>query len=446
MVNCVGIPFVRIDELSGAGGGAGEKATGSVPTGHVCLDYDGSFGWELVADEETRWEGIKRTISPNNNGTGKFAWPEPIRDAVVEVDGEMTALPTSSLSLSDLQRAQCTSGCIALGRLQAGWTRRAWLVSASGPRPDTSEAVGTGFAGGAGNEATPSEGGPREAENSDRVSENDPQEKKRGRSAVIRCAPSLTGTPEHVEHHLQVAQELLQALRDEDVRDVGDVGEGATKEQLDRLLTRLRVVHRVCFYCATAYACTEELLAECGPVHLRDALLSSPTSPESKEPCPATDGHQRQQEEQLDRKLRRLVDSLRVHLPPVSTDDWLVRHHARVIDESKVGCRHCTKLFRGADFVLKHLRLKHGDAVSSAERELAALNVLLAAPRSLLPPPMLPFVPSKRRAHPMQPSFLGHKRPYQQHQGDDTSMRRPLKRYIDLDAPQGIADADISYD
>lgn len=387
-------------------------------------------------------EEIRRIISLKD--TEKFAWPEPVREAVVEVDGVMKALPASSLSFSDLQRSQSTSGGIALGRLQAGWTRRVWLVSTSGPKSGIPEAVEAGFAV-AGDEATLSEERSREAENPDRVSENSPQDDNgRGLCVTIRCAPSLTGTPEHIEHDFSIAQELLQALQDDGVKDV--VVEGTLKERLDRLITRLRVLHHVCFYCATAYACTEELLAECGPVHMRDALLSNPRCPASKGTGLVADDHQRQQEhvDWLDRKLRRLVESLRVHLQPISMDDWLVQHHVRAIDDSKAGCRHCTKLFRSADFVLKHLRLKHGDAVSSAERKLAALNVLLAAPRSLLPPSMLPFVPF-RRARPLQPTSLGRKRSYQEDQGD-ASMRRPLKRYVDLDAPHGIADADISYD
>ena len=45
-------------------------------------------------------------------------------------------------------------------------------------------------------------------------------------------------------------------------------------------------------------------------------------------------------------------------------DEWVRRDSVNVVEEGKVvGCRHCAKLFRGEDFLLKHLNNKHQDVI-----------------------------------------------------------------------------------
>jgi hypothetical protein len=131
----------------------------------------------------------------------------------------------------------------------------------------------------------------------------------------------------------------------------------------------------------------------------------------------------------------------------------MMEKHVAKVDEGRHRCVHCSKLFKGPDFVVKHLRLKHEDVVKTATLETAMVNAFLAHPISSAIPTV---APARRKSDPMIDRPLRDR----EHRGRDSRSRphRPLppprdavqdprriRQYVDWDAP-AAGDMEISYD
>ena len=57
------------------------------------------------------------------------------------------------------------------------------------------------------------------------------------------------------------------------------------------------------------------------------------------------------------------------------------------VDEGKFKCDVCAKLFKGTDFVTKHMRTKHEDKIQQIENDVAFLNNYIQDPNHVLPTP-----------------------------------------------------------
>lgn len=136
----------------------------------------------------------------------------------------------------------------------------------------------------------------------------------------------------------------------------------------------------------------------------------------------------------------------------------MLEKHVAKVDEGRYRCVHCSKLFKGVDFVVKHLRLKHEDVTKAAILETAAINALFARP----PLCALLTVVVRRRS----PSQSTDRPPREQPRSDfrprdvPRPRRQPLpppppkdaphdprrmRQYVDWDAP-AKGDVEISYD
>ncbi|KAL6071930.1 splicing factor 1 isoform X1 [Balamuthia mandrillaris] len=135
------------------------------------------------------------------------------------------------------------------------------------------------------------------------------------------------------------------------------------KDRLDKNIAYLRKVHSFCYYCAEEFEDEEELTRQCGEKHLRGNRGTH-----------AADIAENDWVAQLDAKITSLLES-----PPdpdiytgkkvveEKTEEFLNDHVVKQ-DEEKYRCaiRECSKLFCGANFVKKHLRLKHSDLLKQA--------------------------------------------------------------------------------
>jgi len=130
--------------------------------------------------------------------------------------------------------------------------------------------------------------------------------------------------------------------------------------QLDLQLLYLRRVHAYCFYCVEEYDDERMLSAKCGPAHIRMRL-----DPEAV------------REANFDERLEiRLQTKPQVKLYDQSQDTELQRMLAdfegkQIVEEvdDKVRCNICRKLFRGVEFVRKHIHNKHQDAVEEVVKK-----------------------------------------------------------------------------
>lgn len=151
----------------------------------------------------------------------------------------------------------------------------------------------------------------------------------------------------------------------------------------------------------------------------------------------------------------------------------LLEKHVAKVDEGRYRCVHCSKLFKGPEFVVKHLRLKHEDITKTVILETAMLNAFLLRPLY----PALISVSARRRSigasidRPLRDSghrydrnshHHHHQYPHaHSHYGRDSGRARRgpppppprdavqdprrMRQYVDWDAP-ATGDVEISYD
>ena len=163
----------------------------------------------------------------------------------------------------------------------------------------------------------------------------------------------------------QRSRRLIQRLDEEEgweQRDVVDPSPAAPHDaRLQRLNTHvayLRWVHCYCYYCAREFHDPDELLASCGMVHRRRTKAADHDADE------------------LDTLARRAEERARgtgaLNAVDAAVMDQLraeqLHRHMEHKAEGKWKCALCAKLFKGEEFLLKHLRLRHEAETAEAER------------------------------------------------------------------------------
>ncbi len=229
-------------------------------------------------------------------------------------------------------------------------------------------------------------------------------------------------TSETDEDALKTAVKLISVL------DKSSEEEAASKFTcLDEAIFYLRTVHNYCYYCGQAFSCASELRNKCGDLHLR-----------------RTGENDRGYNERVSaftaflQALKELANDSNDSQEAV--DAYLSAQSISKVDEEKYRCGHCSKAFKGPEFVLKHLQLKHEDVVSAVKDELAQFNQFLSQaspflfPSSMIPRYLslrAPKLPSSRES---SKSSIGSRRGALDH-----------RNYKDWDAFQQTS-TEISYD
>jgi hypothetical protein len=201
---------------------------------------------------------------------------------------------------------------------------------------------------------------------------------------------------------------------------------------LDKTVIYLRQVHNYCFFCALKFGCCKEMTEKCGDLHLRNPI------PHSSE----QDKHDhRRFIEKLDALLEFLKSFNEISETPseyASLDDFLTDSFIKKVDEGKFRCESCAKAFKGPDFVLKHLHLKHEDLVKQTEQDLASfLEFLGFAQLWMFPSAIIPRYMKVRASKSLSRSGNSSSR---------DSNGSNSKSYTDWDAAVPKETIDISYD
>jgi hypothetical protein len=280
----------------------------------------------------------------------------------------------------------------------------------------------------------------------------------RSYSLQIRVADPAHSTTERLSKDLSIVRTLVErlhlrfglAISDENILSLVASSGQSEAWQLDMLILYLRRVFFVDFYAASAAAGPQDLLRQAGDMTIR----SSDTSAMVETASLAA----------FDRQIEDLIDRLTHSYEPFSENLMLEKHVAKV-DEGRYRCTHCSKLFKGVDFVVKHLRLKHEDLTKNIVLEVATLNVFLQSPvlSSLLPLPVSTSASGRRRSVPNNggdhyvPAAAGgirdHYRPREPYRRgppppppkDAVQDPRKVRQYVDWDAP-ATGDVEINYD
>ncbi|KAJ3066966.1 hypothetical protein HDU98_009784 [Podochytrium sp. JEL0797] len=165
--------------------------------------------------------------------------------------------------------------------------------------------------------------------------------------------------------------------------------------RLDLTITYLHRVHWYDYYSGMEAEGPEDFLRRCW-IHLRPP--APPGLMEPALPSPTRGGDPRHQSE-FHRAIERLEQRVQLRtLNLVSPDslttppwggEWLLKaggkspdahiasvlaSHVQEVESEKFRCGECSKLFRGKEFVTKHLRAKHGEVVDRAKVEVEFFN------------------------------------------------------------------------
>ncbi|KAI9099434.1 arsenite-resistance protein 2-domain-containing protein [Phlyctochytrium arcticum] len=186
--------------------------------------------------------------------------------------------------------------------------------------------------------------------------------------------PSGVGTAEkRLESHILPALEAkLAADADKDTEKV--------KKSLDLHILYLRVVHNYDYYGGIESASPEDF-ARRSAVYLRRQLRF-----EDKEPRKEwTD----RLDSRIDLRIRKPIDGPEVvKLGGKSSEaelDKFLAKHVKKETEGKYRCLECSKLFKGDDFVKKHIKVKHQTVGSEIKPEVEYFNNYIRDPTKIDP-------------------------------------------------------------
>eukprot|EP00922_Rhytidocystis_sp_ex-Travisia-forbesii_P044017 GHVS01065624.1.p1 GENE.GHVS01065624.1~~GHVS01065624.1.p1 ORF type:complete len:669 (+),score=81.48 GHVS01065624.1:79-2007(+) len=208
-----------------------------------------------------------------------------------------------------------------------------------------------------------------------------------------RVTPACSCSNEVMASHLQLTRQLIETFDSAwsvnekestngsmDVENVeteipswlDTIGENHTlAECLDMQLVYLRRVHNICFYSGKRCVDEMQLWSLCGSLYVRpnateDAISAS---------CQSADDKQWLQ------KLEEIAAEMleHTHTATVTEQAQLIdmkwnaycEEHTLKVDEDRYRCDICRKLFKGTDFVAKHLKAKHLPAYNEVVDKVA---------------------------------------------------------------------------
>jgi hypothetical protein len=147
-------------------------------------------------------------------------------------------------------------------------------------------------------------------------------------------------------------------------------------------------VHFYCYYCAEEFDDIDDLFRNCGAAHVRS----------NKQGVFAGTSIEREWVTNLDDKINKRISDPSELTSPIGKDlterivDEFCDRQTKLIEEGKFACGLCQKLFKGPQFVKKHIHLKHPEEVDKmkdkALEEQYFLNYF-EDPRRILPSNML---------------------------------------------------------
>ncbi|KAK9325840.1 hypothetical protein V1517DRAFT_253412 [Lipomyces orientalis] len=166
------------------------------------------------------------------------------------------------------------------------------------------------------------------------------------------------------------------------------------KKELDLTILYLRQVFSFCYYCIVSCDSICDLSKKCPAGHLR--RLQPP--PDADE---LTKRNYTYPDIRAQNWIKSWTDRFALFLNPASGDlkklggrpleetvQAEITAHIKQEDEGKFRCKvgTCTKLFKGEDFVRKHIEKRHPEFIENLEQENTLLNGYVLDPCRLLPP------------------------------------------------------------
>lgn len=240
-----------------------------------------------------------------------------------------------------------------------------------------------------------------------------------------------------------LAANLIRYLQNFDKFEIDEATTTDYENLLDKLVTYLRKAFNFCFYCCAQYGCPRELVEKCGDLHLRRTVPVGGAGDSSS------------QQNRFVERVKTLSSFIRTMNGVIGScqsshysdvDVVLTESSIKKVDEAKYRCEHCAKAFKGPEFVLKHLHLKHEDVVKATGEEISRFcDFLKKAKLWMFPSSMIPRYSQIRNNSYNNPYKSGFKSSSQQSSNSSISSSRG---YVDWDAAAvgSNPSIEISYD
>ncbi|KAH0482407.1 MAG: uncharacterized protein KVP18_004516 [Porospora cf. gigantea A] len=203
---------------------------------------------------------------------------------------------------------------------------------------------------------------------------------------LVRVIPTFGWSVERIERDMHQSRRLMKLLderyqldflweSEQDHFIVKLEGQVPQFKILDLQMLYLRYVHSVDYYSGQRFDSLREMSEKCGTMHVRPFVnLEDPTIA-SRSPTP---------EEEvffgaLDSQLEQLIHSLEQPIVEEFTEDhsavqeaWELELQGKCLEQEtdRWQCAQCDKVFRGKEFVSKHIRNKHSELLEKICEEM----------------------------------------------------------------------------
>ncbi|ORX91462.1 hypothetical protein K493DRAFT_286786 [Basidiobolus meristosporus CBS 931.73] len=216
-----------------------------------------------------------------------------------------------------------------------------------------------------------------------------------------RVAPHIANTPERLRHDEEKVRKLVDLLDQEaqegfeggrlvrerlaviETQNENQMADGddsellPTKRSLDLHMEYLRKVHLFCYYCGIEADSLEEFTRKCVERHLRKTTPEPATNSATGKP----NNNGQTWIKNLDKKIdMRLSDYSPTEIEkiggknPESELDKFTQKNVNKVDEGRYRCSLCNKLFKGEEFVKKHIGHKHPENFAEISEEVDYYN------------------------------------------------------------------------
>ncbi|EFA80136.1 C2H2-type zinc finger-containing protein [Heterostelium album PN500] len=244
----------------------------------------------------------------------------------------------------------------------------------------------------------------------------------------FRITPKIASTEQRISVDLKQATEIAKNLDvDRDISNnplwTDQIESLSEMDRLDRTIHYLRYVHLFCYYCSEEYADVDEIERKCGSVHLRRPIGAEDTTtitapkPRSEEMSDEitnesnnNNNEQQDQTMDIDQKpseentwVTNLDNNIKAKIVKINNQEQyeytqaiaksaeeFIQINTFKMEEEKYRCSLCCKLFKGSEYVKKHINLKHPeelkeDSHKKGTEEQFFLNYF-SDPRRMIPP------------------------------------------------------------
>lgn len=245
----------------------------------------------------------------------------------------------------------------------------------------------------------------------------------------VRLLAPEFGTPERMSVDQGLSSRLLETLLER--YNLGKIPWASESNLLDLNVACLRRVFSVCYYNGAACGNPLELFKQFGDLVLRVPYREGGSS----------------QSASLNSRIEDLIRFFGPGFQLATEDNIIESKYVIKLDDARFRCSLCSKLFKGPEFVIKHVRLKHEEESNVALQQLSLLNLFLSRPSlcAFLKSTVLIRRPSISRQHQhTEPSRAYERRPPPP-DADTKVMKRPVRHYTDWDAP-ATGEVEINYD